>query len=283
MEVEAAAQHVLGTEFQVNVNVSGCSAVSTLTLSDHGHLLSTVSNVALSSAQFTIHEQDLEALYATDGIAASLDLVAKATCSDGLSATSNGVGLSFMPADQVFPGVFFGTQLLHRPRWQRAGRVHQAGRSCTWTPAATSSSRPAPTSPISAPNQGYLIRGTADELYWVEARNDLLAPGPESSRCSRRTATAPSRSICLRTAARGLRLESPQGWWARAEAHVLGRSRRWHHLRTTSSSTRLDRWHSRRSANSGLVVPEESRSPTPPAPAWSLLASRSGASRLGSR
>ena len=105
VQVLPATPVVVGTEFSVDVQVTGCADLESVTLTEHqsGVVLGTLQNPGPRST-FTVAREQVP--YAKLGIAATLDLIATAKCANGTSGLSSGVDQVFMPADALFTGSF---------------------------------------------------------------------------------------------------------------------------------------------------------------------------------
>lgn len=100
----APESNVAGTQLPLSVNVTGCQAVSALSILDEGVLVKAVTYAA-SPTPVVLSSADLGNRYAARGISADLSLVAKATCDDGRSNTSPPVAVRFFPVELVIdPG-----------------------------------------------------------------------------------------------------------------------------------------------------------------------------------
>lgn len=88
--------NVIGGEVRGRVNVSGCKTVAQVQLLQQGSFLADV-NYTRSPTEFSLPPGLFSALYSQLGIAASLNLRAKALCDDGRENTSQPVGVRFFP------------------------------------------------------------------------------------------------------------------------------------------------------------------------------------------
>ncbi len=96
----AAESNVVGTQIALTMNVNGCEKVQSAALLDRDTLIKEVSFGGNPTA-LTIASNELGNLYPTRGLAADLSLVAKATCDDGRSNTSQPVPVKFLPVERV--------------------------------------------------------------------------------------------------------------------------------------------------------------------------------------
>lgn len=89
--------NVAGTSLKLIVNVSGCDAVSSLSISDRGTSLKTF---AYEQGDTALELLASEIPYKTAGLAANLSLVAEAVCKDGRKNTSLPQAATFFPVSR---------------------------------------------------------------------------------------------------------------------------------------------------------------------------------------
>lgn len=101
--IAAKESNVIGTEVTGTITVSGCTKVAQLQVLEHGTFLAEVP-FTKSPAPFTLTRSNFAGLYSR-GLAADLTLSAKVVCDDGRDNTSQGIGVTFFPVEQVLsPG-----------------------------------------------------------------------------------------------------------------------------------------------------------------------------------
>jgi len=102
VHITATQLNVVGTSFNVKVNVTGCDIVRALEL-EHGK--ERIKNVTYRGAdsEYTIVPGDLARFYGATGIAADLNLTARAFCDDGRENRSTPLALKFFPVQSAVP------------------------------------------------------------------------------------------------------------------------------------------------------------------------------------
>jgi hypothetical protein len=165
VQVIPAASVVVDTQFVVDVQTSSCDALKSVELDDGTRPLARVDSPSGTRVSFTVSRTGLD--YARDGIEAHLDLHATAVCNNGAQDTSHGVGMVFMPAAQSFPG----TLPLSGLNLDASGRsvIGCVGTSVERLGVDGAVMQSTGTSlGFNCTASGYLLRGGADELYWIE-------------------------------------------------------------------------------------------------------------------
>src|SRR5688572_13414326 len=88
--------NVVGLEFKVTVNVSGCAKVDQLQLEQDKVLIKTATFKG-ANTQITVLPGEVAKFFNTRGIAADLTVTARAICDDGRENRSPPVGIKFFP------------------------------------------------------------------------------------------------------------------------------------------------------------------------------------------
>ena len=158
------ASPAIDTHFDVDVQVSGCDSVTDVTLLDGQVALAEATNPGPTTS-FTIQASQVS--YKTDGVAAKLALLAKATCANGASSTSPAAGELFLPAQQVFTGTFGFSQLSLDPDGN--GLITCANNQVVrlGTDAVVKQSSGAALG-FNCTSGGYVARDGPSEIYWLE-------------------------------------------------------------------------------------------------------------------
>jgi hypothetical protein len=97
----SATNNVVGTSFDLTVNVTGCDAVDELDIQQSGTTLKSFPYKG-NNTKVTLTGGDVQPLYGQLGIAADMTLKAKAVCHDGRTNTSTALGLQFFPVKSVY-------------------------------------------------------------------------------------------------------------------------------------------------------------------------------------
>jgi hypothetical protein len=97
----SATNNVVGTSFDLTVNVTGCDAVDELDIQQNGTTLKSFPYKG-NNTKVTLTGGDVQPLYGQLGIAADMTLKAKAVCHDGRTNTSTALGLQFFPVKSVY-------------------------------------------------------------------------------------------------------------------------------------------------------------------------------------
>lgn len=165
VQVIPASPVVVDTQFVVDVQVTGCDAVKSVTLADGTRPIARSSAPSGTRTTFTVGRTGLD--YAHDGIAARLDLHATGVCANGQQSVSDGVGLLFMPAAQTFPGTLPFSALFLDASGRAA--IGCAGTSVVrvGTDGVVQGSTGTALG-FDCTAAGSLLRGGSNELYWIE-------------------------------------------------------------------------------------------------------------------
>jgi hypothetical protein len=97
----APQSNVVGTSFDLKVNVAGCDDVQALEIHQNKQFVKTV-NYNGANTVVTVTNGDLGMFYKYTGIAADLTLTAKVLCRDQRVGESSAVGLKFFPVKSVY-------------------------------------------------------------------------------------------------------------------------------------------------------------------------------------
>ncbi|MBS2030895.1 MAG: hypothetical protein JST54_23530 [Deltaproteobacteria bacterium] len=158
------ASPAIDTHFDVDVQVSGCDSVTSVTLMDGQATIGQATNPGPTTT-FTIQPQQVN--FKADGIAAKLALLAKATCANGASNTSPAAGELFLPAQQVFTGTFGFAQLSLDPDGNGLitcanNQVVRLGTDATVKQSSGSGLG------FNCTSAGFAARNGASEIYWLQ-------------------------------------------------------------------------------------------------------------------
>ena len=108
VSLTVASSSIVDTQIGYTLQVTGCDAVSSVQILDKGTVVATAT-YAGNPTQGALAASQVP--FATDGIAASLSLTAKAVCADGRSNVSQAVAVTFFPVSQVIRNAG-GTQVV---------------------------------------------------------------------------------------------------------------------------------------------------------------------------
>ncbi len=97
----ASSSNVISTQLQLKASVSGCKSVKQLQLLQAGSFIQSVDMPAKATIDLTVPPSAFNSYYNKVGIAAALNLSAKAICDDDRSNTSTGLGVSWFPVASV--------------------------------------------------------------------------------------------------------------------------------------------------------------------------------------